>query len=93
LGEMLKGGDKVIKILYRQDKDDIWLGTCREPAYFYKEETTLKYLLTELIDKDNWTIIVATTEYIILQKEIEEDPQERRERLEKEKIKILSTPM
>jgi len=77
----------VIKILYKLKEagEGIWIEN--------NKSRCLREFIEELVDKDNWTIIAATTEYIILQKEIEEDPQERRERLEKEKIKILSTPI
>ena len=35
-----------------------------------KKTKTLKSLITEFVDEDNWTIIAATTEYIILQKHV-----------------------
>jgi len=57
----------VIKILYSNRK-----GSWRDSEELYVKSKYLTEYIDKLVDKDNWTIIAATTEYIILQK-MEED--------------------
>lgn len=56
----------MIKMLYRLTELDkaAWL----EGDKKISDAKSLKELIDELVDKGNWTIIAATTEYIILQK-------------------------
>jgi len=63
----------VIKILYHWsdaclNSISIWGDKPQPAAYNLKEERNLNDWIEELVDKGNWTIIAATTEYIILQK-------------------------
>jgi len=64
-------GDKVIKILFKNINEwtDCDYNEKYEVGYRDKHVKYLTQWIEELVDKGNWTIIAATTEYIILQEQ------------------------